>query len=126
MNILDKTEAIADDLKRYFATNVELLKFEALDKSSALGAGVVSRVIIWTTAIFALLFLSTWAALYLSTILGAYYLGFGIVGGFYFLVFLILLIARKSLLESPIRNKIISGTGMLEEEDKREGDSEKY
>jgi len=108
MNIFDKIEALTDDLKRYFTTNVELLKLQSIDKSSEIGAGIVSRIIVWTVGIFALLFLSVCGALYLSAVLGAYYLGFGAVGGFYLLVFLILLIGRKSVLETPIRNNIIS------------------
>ncbi|MCA1751341.1 MAG: phage holin family protein [Cryomorphaceae bacterium] len=108
MNILNKIEALTDDLKRYFATNVELLKLQTIDKSSEIGAGIVSRIIVWTVGIFALIFLSVCCALYLSSVFGAYYLGFGAVGGFYLLVFLILLIGRKSVLETPIRNNIIS------------------
>jgi hypothetical protein len=114
MDILDKTEAIADDLKRYFSTRVELIKLETLDKSSEVGAGVVSRIIVSTAAIFALLFLSVWLSFYLSTLIGIPYSGFGIVGGFYTLIFLILLVGRKSLLENPIRNGIIAGAELEE------------
>ncbi|MGB6035606.1 MAG: phage holin family protein, partial [Cryomorphaceae bacterium] len=106
---LDKTEAIADDLKRYVSTRIALIKLETVDKSSEIGASVISLLIISIAAIFALIFLSIWAALYLSTVIDLPFIGFAVVGGFYTLVFLILLIGRKSLLEKPIRNKIVAG-----------------
>jgi len=117
MDILDRTEALVDDFKRYLSTRIELFKLETLDTSSEIGAGVVSRIIVSIAAIFALLFLSVWAALYLSMTLGVPYIGFGIVGGFYTLIFLILLIGRKSVLEKPIRNGIISNAESGEKEE---------
>ena len=122
MNILDRTEAIVEDLKEYLSTRVALLKLETLDKSSEIGAAVVSRMIVTTVALFALLFLSLWLALYLSVAIGIQYIGFGIVGGFYSLIFLILLAGRKSILQSPIRDRIIAGADI---EDDVEISSEK-
>lgn len=119
MDILNKTEALAEDLKHYFSTRVELIKLETLEKSSEIGASVVSRIIVSTAAIFALLFLSVWLSFYLTTLLGMPYIGFAVVGGFYTLLFLVLLIGRKSMLEKPIRNGIISGA-VQEEEEKEE------
>ena len=119
MDILDKTEAIVDDLKRYASTRIALIKLETIDKSSQIGANVVSRIIVSVIAIFALIFLSVWAALYLSMLIKVPFVGFAIVGGFYTLVFLVLLIGRKSLLEKPIRNGIISGAELEEDQDGR-------
>jgi len=119
MDILDKTEAIVDDLKRYASTRIALIKLETIDKSSQIGANVVSRIIVSVIAIFALIFLSVWAALYLSMLINVPFVGFAIVGGFYTLVFLVLLIGRKSLLEKPIRNGIISGAELEEDQDGR-------
>lgn len=116
MNILDRTEALAEDFKEYLSTRIALIKLETLDKSSDIGADVVSRVIISTAAIFSLLFVSLWLSLYLSTVLNIPYIGFLLVGAFYAFVFLVLLIGRKSMLEKPIRNTIISKAA-IEDED---------
>ena len=121
MDILDKTEAIVDDLKRYASTRIALIKLETIDKSSQIGANVVSRIIVSVIAIFALIFLSVWAALYLSMLIKVPFVGFAIVGGFYTFVFLVLLIGRKSLLEKPIRNGIISSAEL--EEDQNDGNA---
>jgi len=116
MNILDRTEALAEDFKEYLSTRIALIKLETLNKSSDIGADVVSRVIVSTAAIFSLLFVSLWLSLYLSTVLNIPYIGFLLVGAFYALVFLVLLIGRKSMLEKPIRNTIISKAA-IEDED---------
>jgi hypothetical protein len=117
MNIIDRAEAIADDLKAYFHTRVSLLKLETLDKSSEIGAGIVSSLIVAMVAIFALLFFSLWLSLYLSSEIGVPYIGFLLTGAFYALVFLIFLIGRKSMLEKPIRNSIIAKAAIEEEEE---------
>jgi hypothetical protein len=107
MNVLDRIEALSDDLKLYFNTNVELVKLQALDRSSTVGARIVSNLIIGVVVLLFVIFASIAAAIYLSILLEAYYLGFGIVAGFYLLVGLILLASRKQSLENPIRDAII-------------------
>lgn len=115
MTVLDKIEALSDDLKVYFSTNVELVKLQALDRASAAGAGIASMLIIGTVMLMFAVFASVSAAVYLSILLGAYYIGFGIVAGFYLLAGIIMLVSRKQSLENPIRNTIIRNA--LREED---------
>jgi hypothetical protein len=108
MNIQNRAEALISDLKDYFSTNIELVKFQTLDKSSDVGARVLSKLIVATFAIFAMLFISIWLALFLSDYLEVRYSGFLIVGVFYTLIFLIMLLGIKPILEKPIRNSIIA------------------
>jgi hypothetical protein len=107
MTLVEKIENITDDLKLYFSTNVELVKLQALDRTSTLGARIVAIAIIGLVGVMGLLFASVWAALEISAWLEGRYLGFGIVAGFYLLIALILLTTRKSSLENPIRDGIV-------------------
>ena len=116
MNIQNKAEALISDLKDYFSTNIELVKFQTLDKSSDVGSRVLSKLIVATFAIFAMLFISIWLALFLSDYLEVRYSGFLIVGAFYTLIFLIMLLGIKPILEKPIRNSIIA-SAMDDEKD---------
>lgn len=102
-----KIEEIAANLKQYANTNIELLKLEAAERSSALGSGFISGLLVTLVGILFLLFLSLAAAFYISTSIGDNYSGFMIIAGFYFLVCLILLIGRRKLLEKPLRDKLI-------------------
>lgn len=108
MNVLDKMEALSDDLKAYFNTHVELVKLQALDHSSSLGARIVSGVIIGAVIMLFVVFASTCLALYLSVLLGAYYIGFGIVAGIYLIAGIVFFASRKKILVDPIRDMIVA------------------
>jgi hypothetical protein len=107
MNLVEKIESITDDLKLYFSTNVELVKLQALERSSSFGSRIIAFLIIGMTGMTGILFASIWAALELSARLEGMYLGFGIVAGFYLLIAIILLATRKSSLEVSIRDGIV-------------------
>ena len=102
-----KIEELAVSLKKYVNTNYELLKLEAAERSSVLGSGLMSGLVLALVGILFIFFLSLAAGFYISTCLGNNYAGFMIVAGFYLLVCLILLIGRRKLLEKPFRDKII-------------------
>ena len=102
-----KIEELTDSLKRYVNTSYELIRLQATERSSVIGSGLISGIILGLTALLSVFFISLWAGFYLSDKIGNNYAGFAIVGGFYFLLGLILLIGRKKLVETPIRDKII-------------------
>lgn len=108
MTVLDKIEALSDDLKVYFDTNVKLVKLQALDRSALLGSSVISSVIIGVVGLMFTVFLSIAAALYIGVLLESYFLGFGCVAAFYLLTGIVLLVFRKAWLERPIRDIIVS------------------
>ncbi len=118
MTVLDKMEALSDDLKAYFNTNVELVKLQALDRSSALGASAIAGLAIAMIFVMFTMLGSISAAIYIGVLLNSYALGFIIVAGFYLLVGLVLLASRKSSLVNPIRDAIISKA--LEDEDEHQ------
>ncbi len=102
-----KLEEFTQNLKLYVDTNFELLKLKAVERTSVVGSGLISGIIISVVALLSLLFLSTGIGFYISNLTGNYSYGFGIVAGFYLLLTLILIIGRKSIIEKPMRNKII-------------------
>ena len=104
---IKKIEELAVDLKSYVNTNYELLKLEAAERSSVIGSGLFSSLLVMIVVIFLLLFLSIAAALYISRRFEDNYTGFLFVAGFYLLVGIILLLGRKKLLADPFRDRII-------------------
>lgn len=103
-----KIHEIVDSLKEYYNTNYDLRKLEATERSSVIGAGLISIILIGLVVLFFVLFISLGVAFYLSDVLASNYFGFGIVAGFYLLFGLILYIGRKKLLERPLCDKIIN------------------
>ena len=102
-----KLEELTANLKRYADTNFELIKLKVAERSSIIGSGLISSLVIGLVGILFVLFISLWAGFYISAILNNSYSGFMIVAGFYLLLALILIIVKKQLLEKPLRDRII-------------------
>jgi len=102
-----KADELTERLKKYGNTSYELAKLELIESSSVFGSSSISSVLISVVVILSVFFTSFGCAYLLSIVLKNNYLGFLIVGAFYFLLSLTLILGRKKLLEIPIRNKII-------------------
>lgn len=104
----DKIEGLTDDLNKYVKTNVELIKLEATEITSLIGSKLIANLFLLLVGIFIILFVSLAAGFYLSTYFNTNYTGFIIVAGFYFLLWLVLILGKRGLIERPVRDKIIS------------------
>lgn len=103
----DKLEGITENLKDYVSTNYELIKLQATERTSVIGSGIISTLIITIIGLLFFFALSLGVSFYLSALIGDTYSGFLIVAGFYLLIALIWFIGRKKLIETPLREKII-------------------
>lgn len=91
----------------YLETRIDLLKLQAVDRSSELISSLVSRLIIALILVLFIFLLNIGVAMWLGDIIGNAYAGFFIVAGFYALVCIIVYAARKKLLQTPVGNKLI-------------------
>ena len=103
-----KIEEVADNLKKYVKTNIELLKLEGAERAAVIGSGLISSVVVGFTGILGVLFISIAAGFYISDHFGNHCTGFAIVAAFYFLLTLIFVLGRKKMLERPFSNAIIN------------------
>jgi hypothetical protein len=103
----EKMEELTGDFKKYVTTSYELIKLEAAEATSVIGSEVISELYVSLAGFIFILFISVAAGFFFSDYLSSKYMGFGIVAGVYFLLWMILKIGRKSMLEKSIRNKII-------------------
>jgi len=103
----NKFEEVTESVKKYINTRYELMVLQSTEKASNIGAEAISVILILKLAGLAILILSLAVAFYLSYALGDTYSGFLIVGGAYFVIALLLIGFRKSLLTKPFRNTII-------------------
>lgn len=98
---------LKDSATLYVEQKIELGKLTAIDKGSKLGAQFVSGIILGVLAFFVLLFISLMLAYYFSQQFESYFIGFSIVAIMYFVLFIMVLLGRKQLIEKTIINGII-------------------
>lgn len=111
-----KIEELTDSLKSYVSTNMELIKYQAIERATVIIADLISNLMVVLLLLFFVFFISLWACFYLSAQLGDNYSGMAIVAGFYLLIGLILFLVRKKMVIKPLRNKIVQN---IFQEDKR-------
>ncbi len=99
--------SVLENAGDYLETRLDLLKLQAVNKSSDVTSSVVSRMIILLMVSFAIFILNMGLALWVGELLGKVYLGFFVIAGFYMLIGLILHFFRNSLLKEPVSTMII-------------------
>jgi len=98
---------LAESLKNYLNTNIELLKLELTERCSVIGASLLSNLLVVLIVVLFAFFGSLWFGFYLSDLLGDSYSGFAIIAGFYLILGIVLILGKNKFLESPLRDKII-------------------
>jgi len=96
-----------EDAGNYLETRLDLLKLQAIDKSSDAASSLVSGLTLLVFVFFAVLILNFGLAFWIGELLGKVYLGFFIVAGFYVLVALLVYIFRDSWIKGPVSHIII-------------------
>lgn len=103
----EKIEELMGQLKTYSKIQVELLKLRTIEKAAVSGSYLLSNFLLFSVFAITLIFLSIAAAFYFTQLLGNIILGFALVGVFYLVVTVLVLLLRKKFIEHPIKNKII-------------------
>lgn len=116
-NIATNLGKLYDKAEQYSRTSLELIKLNAIDKSSdVISSLAVVATLAFIVAIFTL-FINLGLALLIGNVLGDYAMGFFIMSGFYVFVGIILYVFRKYLIKVPIDN-IVVGKLMKEKDEK--------
>lgn len=101
----------------YFETKVQLYKIGAYEKIAKAIAVLFSSIVITLFGCFLLFFLSISGGFYFGGLLNNNALGFLIIFGIYLILFLIVILFRKKLLEKYIIDKVIEQLFEKEEND---------
>jgi hypothetical protein len=107
MILSEKFADIVTDLKAYTNTRLQLIRLEAVSKITEIGSELFSSLALGLIGFLFILFFSLMAGFYLAAYFKEYYIGFGIVAGFYLLIGLIMYVFRKEIFLTPIRKRII-------------------
>lgn len=96
-----------DSAGAYLETRVELLKLQAVSKSSGIVSSIVSTIIVAIFIIFGLSILNIGLSIWIGTLIGEVWLGFMIVGGFYVLLAILFVAFKNKLVKRPVTDLLI-------------------
>lgn len=99
-----ETEAM---IESYIKDRLLLIRIDAAEKGARLAASFVVALVLGLLFFFILLFVSIMAGYYFSDLTGSQFYGFGIIAGWYVLLFLVLLLVRRKYLYPRMINFII-------------------
>ncbi|SNV35491.1 Protein of uncharacterised function (DUF1469) [Chryseobacterium taklimakanense] len=95
-----------DIVKDYASKRIDLLKLQATEKSSV-GAGTATFIVLAAiAALFFIFLLNIGLGLWIGSLLGNYAYGVLIMAGFYLLILIVVILARKSITNN-VANRII-------------------
>ena len=102
-----KAEELASTIREYVDTTIESAKLHAAEKSSAIIADTMARVIASVVFLLFIVFASVALAFGLGEWIGKTWAGFLIVSGLFLVLMTVLWLARERLLRFPIMNRLI-------------------
>ncbi|HTJ12176.1 MAG TPA: phage holin family protein [Dinghuibacter sp.] len=94
-------------IERYIKDRLLLIRIDAAEKGAKLAAHFVTGMLLAVLFFFIIMFLSIMAGYYFSEVTGSQFYGFGIIAGFYVLVFAVLLAIRKRYIFPFLINLVI-------------------
>ena len=100
-------EPLLERVEQYGRSGLELIKLKSIDKTADISSTLASRLILLMVIVFCVIALNIAAALWLGELLGKNYYGFLVVGGFYAVVSVVLLIIHP-LIKMRVNNSIIA------------------
>ena len=102
----DTPPPLIDQLKDYAETRIKLAKYQAIEGGTTIAAGLIADVVTVISMVLAFLFASFTLALYLGSVLHAWWAGFGCVSILYLIIALAIKYNKKRL-EKPIVDAFI-------------------
>jgi pilus assembly protein TadC len=100
-------EQMKEQLQNYTKLRIDLVKAQFTEKVSLLAGKLFAAIVMLFVFTLAILFVSLLAGFYFARIYDSLLVGFGIVALFYVLLFIVILIFKKRLIELPVANQIV-------------------
>ncbi len=94
--------SIVEQIKEYVETRIKLLKYKAIDQATGIIASTIAYAVIGVLGLFILLFFSVTLALFLGSLFGSYWAGFGCVTLIYIVLAALVLILKAKYIEAPL------------------------
>jgi len=122
---MNEKSPVINELKQliteYFDARLKLIKLETFEKIAKVTAVLFSSLVVALLAFFLLFFLSMSLGFYLGKVFDSLALGFLSVTGLYLILFILVLLMKKDLLEEFLIERIIGELTKKEDEDEQAG-----
>ena len=118
------SERLAENVRKYIALRMEVLRLEALEKTAWVASFLVSMFVVLFILFFSFIFVNVAIAFVLADFFGSLTIGFGIFGIFYFILALLVIIYRKKMIEGLLFSTAIENI-LLGLEERERGRNEK-
>lgn len=102
-----KTPDIAEQIMEYLDTRIKLGRYKAIGKGTSIFASLITSAVVIIFGLLAFLFASVTLALYLSSLTGSYWEGFGIITLIYLLLAFLINLFKDRYLEPSIVNILL-------------------
>ena len=99
--------SLLESAGNYVETRIDLLKLQAVSKSSDIVSSAVSSIVIALLFIFGLSVLNIGLSIWLGAVLGKIWYGFFIVGGVYVILAILLIAVKGKWLKTPLNDLLI-------------------
>ena len=99
---IESIAQLIEAAKKYATQRIKLAKFDIIEKVVRIITALTLTVVLLLLALLLLIYLSFAASYALSSLLDSYVLGFLCVAAFYFVIFLLVILKRKSWIERPL------------------------
>ena len=106
-NKTEEKPGLTDQLRQYVETRIKLARLQAIEKGTSFAASLATELFVLLCMAITLLFFSITVALFLGSLLGAYWMGFGCVTLLYLCVALFISAFKKNSIEPRIINFMI-------------------
>ena len=100
-------EVMVDHLKKYVATNVEMVRLEFVERTAVIGASLINQLVLGIIFLLFIVTVSIGLGIYLSTYFDNSFAGFFMVAAIYFLIGILLLFSGRKMIEVPSRDLLI-------------------
>ena len=122
---MDEKPTVITELRQliteYFDARLKLIELEAFEKIAKVTAVLFSSLVVALLGFFLLFFLSMSLGFYLGKVFESMALGFLAVTGLYLLLFVLVLLMKKDLMEKFLIERIIGELTKKEGEDEHAG-----
>ena len=100
---------LIESLEQFSKTTMELIKLKAIEKAADTSSTITSRILLLAVAVFFTLMVTVGVALWLGDLLGKSYYGFFIMGLFYAIAGIVLIILHPKI-KSRVADSIVKHT----------------
>ncbi len=105
--LTDDLALIISEIKKYIDIKYDLVKLDLIEKIALISSLLFTLLIMLIVFPSVFLFTSLGIAYYLGSLLGATYWGFLILGGFFFIIGIIIFLLRNRLITKPVLRSLL-------------------